>query len=585
MNLNRFLTFLAVGLTPAVCSQAGTNGFSVPFFRGAPNSEAGYWENLSVAAGPPGNLADRPGSTTGALLTQHQTNAILTSTFNLYNPSDVSDFTLDDSTPFVLGTVVLQARTLGSELDYGSVHLNYSDAAGLHALSPLFRLERDRSAGFGATVSSLWQWDLAGLGITNYSISFKAADSSLSFDSMTLDTWNEFAKAVPEIFFNSREPALERWMYPFNADPCGRPAGSVFGTLGDSSGVDSRHAQHLLGWDTANVIPPGRGPSRYLVRSCRVTLTINRGGLFVYDPTHDDFRSYFETNHAAYLPDPDAGRPVEMFGVDFRNGFNAASFEQCSPFGNSAVGQRNAFTASWSTNGTLVDVGNNVGKTNESHPSFEAWPFAVGRTENAAPAEPVPAGAKLTFDLNLEDPFVLAYLQRGLNEGRLRLGISSLHESSMGQPAFPDFVTHFSEIAIEPTRIELAGVATRDTDSDGDGLPDDWEEFYLGHLAAAGSDDSDADGRSNAEELIAGTNPRIASSAFRVASIKQADETNVTLRWPHAASRKYSLEFTEDFGGWTSAPAFAPGFFEPGIAEWRDTSAAATKRFYRLRVE
>src|SRR5262245_45573449 len=99
---------------------AGTNGFLPPAFRGLSGSEAGYWEVFSVPIGSPGNSPDRAGAATGALLTQSDTNAFLTGSGNIYNLNGVSAFTLTDSTPFALGTVVLQSRTLGSELDYAS---------------------------------------------------------------------------------------------------------------------------------------------------------------------------------------------------------------------------------------------------------------------------------------------------------------------------------------------------------------------------------------------------------------------------------------------------------------------------------
>lgn len=119
-------------------------------------------------------------------------------------------------------------------------------------------------------------------------------------------------------------------------------------------------------------------------------------------------------------------RPVELFAVGYRHGFNLTSFDQCSPFGSGAPGERNAYAASWSTNGTWVDVSNNVGKTNPAFAPFEAVPFVVAQTADAPPGEWVPTGAKLTFELNLADPFVLSYVQAGLNAGRLRFIVSSL---------------------------------------------------------------------------------------------------------------------------------------------------------------
>ena len=189
---------LVCAATPT-SADAATNGFITPSFRGSANSEAGYWEIFNTPVGAPGNLADRARATTGAVLTQLEPQAFLTGSGNIYNLNGVSQFTVADTTPFSLGTVVLQARSLGAEIDYASVSLSYDDASGTHALAPLFRRELDRGSqpGLGTTVSSLWQWNLTGLDANSYTIAFNAAGPSLSFDSLTLDTWNQFTP-VPE---------------------------------------------------------------------------------------------------------------------------------------------------------------------------------------------------------------------------------------------------------------------------------------------------------------------------------------------------------------------------------------------------
>ena len=45
------------------------------------------------------------------------------------------------------------------------------------------------------------------------------------------------------------------------------------------------------------------------------------------------------------------------------------------------------------------------------------------------------------------------------------------------------------------------------SDSDGDGLPDDWERAWFGSLARSGSDDPDGDGRSDEQEFRELTDP------------------------------------------------------------------------------
>ena len=198
-------------------------------------------------------------------------------------------------------------------------------------------------------------------------------------------------------------------------------------------------------------------------------------------PTHDRYETYLDAGAPGATPDADAGRPVELFGVGYRGGFDLTSFGQCSPFGSGATGERNAYAASWSTNGTWVDVSNNVGKTNPAYAPFEAVPFAVGETTSALPGRLVPAGAKITFELSLTDPFVLGYLQAGLNAGRVRFAVSSLHTNAgqTGAPSYPDFATRFNAAIVEPTDLELEGVVVGTGDLDADGLPDDWELQYL----------------------------------------------------------------------------------------------------------
>lgn len=110
----------------ASIARAGTNGFVVPPFRDSANTKAGYWETFTVPYGLSGNLPDQSGATTSTVLTQANTNAFLTGSGNIYNLSGISSFTLADETPFTLGTVVLQTRAIGSELDYNSVSLVYS---------------------------------------------------------------------------------------------------------------------------------------------------------------------------------------------------------------------------------------------------------------------------------------------------------------------------------------------------------------------------------------------------------------------------------------------------------------------------
>jgi len=57
-----------------------------------------------------------------------------------------------------------------------------------------------------------------------------------------------------------------------------------------------------------------------------------------------------------------------------------------------------------------------------------------------------------------------------------------------------------------------ATTQTAGPDTDGDGLPDAWEQQYFTNLSQTGSGDPDADGLTNAQEFAAGTNPTLADT-------------------------------------------------------------------------
>ncbi len=587
---------------------AGTNGFIVPSFRGTPLSQSGYWETFTTAVGAPGNLADAPDATTQAVLTQTNAGAFLTGSGNIYNLSERSAFALADGTPYELGTVVLQTRTIGSELDYGSVWLVYTNGSGTRSLAPLFRSELSRTSGQGFNVSSLWQWDLTGLGVARYTVVFQAAGPSVSFDSLTLDTAAEFIPAFREQPFAVRSaPAtLARWNYPFNGNPESRPTASVFGSLGSSPDFDSRDAQYLLGWSLTNRIPAGLGAERYLIRRVTLTLTVAPGSQSPYTGRARDYRSYFPTNDPRRVAPAGGGSPVELFGAGFRGGYEAATYPQNGPWGVNPNGyhtNRVAYAAGFDTNGVLVDVSNNVGDdgTNEIAAPFEVAPFAIGSNPNLVEGQPMPAGASLTFNVNLEDPLIYAYAQRGFNEGNLRFMVTSLIDATMaGPPTYPSFYTSFSPLA-SPSQVpllDLEGTIVRPAvDSDGDGLPDDWENFHFGSLAHGSTDDVDEDGASNLAEYQAGTAPTATGDAFKVTSVRRGPGW-AEVRFPSAPGRSYSVEWTDDRWNWQTAPpsplayssawlskaGINPGYPSPVETIWRDTNATASFRFYRVRT-
>lgn len=128
-------------------------------------------------------------------------------------------------------------------------------------------------------------------------------------------------------------------------------------------------------------------------------------------------------------------------------------------------------------------------------------------------------------------------------------------------------------------------------DTDGDGLPDAWELTHAAGLGALnGTDDSDGDGRSNAEEYMADTDPLDASSVMRItASTFGSSGSPVTLTWSSQPTRVYYVEKVTSFVepppyGWADVlGVICP---DPGPTTTRMfVDPASSHRFFRIAVE
>jgi hypothetical protein len=125
-------------------------------------------------------------------------------------------------------------------------------------------------------------------------------------------------------------------------------------------------------------------------------------------------------------------------------------------------------------------------------------------------------------------------------------------------------------------------------DSDGDGMPDQWERDH-GLNPSDPSDaaqDNDGDGMSNLAEYRAGTDPNDPKSYLWVSSLAVGDAVGgVELRWGSVSNHLYTvLRSAAVPGGF--APITEHLLSTPPENAWVDSSATnATQFFYRLQVE
>lgn len=316
------------------------------------------------------------------------------------------------------------------------------------------------------------------------------------------------------------EPDDDAWMYPSNFTPGTRSQASTFSALPGSGGVEDRWGFFLVGFNTAPGIPAGLPPRSYLIRSVALIATTGQDGTFQYDPSDDSFLTYATPDAPASRPDADVGRPVELHGAGFRNGFTAATFTETSPYG----APRNAYPLGFDESGNPRDVSWNVSE------GFESRPWAVGQTTDAAPGAPVPVEAEFTFDIDPGQPGVGRYLRESLAAGRMWLTLSSLHP------------------AIQQGG-QLASWLTRD----------DAIHQFFGGLA-----------------------PRLVLEVDIVAplSITRADDA-VTVNWPQFPGYTFRLEASPDLspGSWIPVHQHEATFSSTGMFS---EPAAHGRRFFRL---
>jgi hypothetical protein len=142
-------------------------------------------------------------------------------------------------------------------------------------------------------------------------------------------------------------------------------------------------------------------------------------------------------------------------------------------------------------------------------------------------------------------------------------------------------------------------------DSDGDGLPDVWEQWQLyqaGYFPdengdwpidlITGDGDFDGDGSSNRLEYIAGTFAGDATERFSL-EIKQKLADRVRFEFYGITGKSYTIEHSVDAQSWTRLP-FSIGAFAAGEISYTATNvgilsaftaaSANPKQFYRLSV-
>ena len=122
-------------------------------------------------------------------------------------------------------------------------------------------------------------------------------------------------------------------------------------------------------------------------------------------------------------------------------------------------------------------------------------------------------------------------------------------------------------------------------DRNNDGLSDVWAALYRLPAGATAGADSDGDGQTNAQEALAGTDPRDAGSRFAVSPPQTDAAGNLVLRWRGAWGKRYLVESSADLTTWTALPELHIGRGQEISVIVRPVGGAAEpRRYWRVAV-
>jgi len=212
----------------------------------------------------------------------------------------------------------------------------------------------------------------------------------------------------------------------------------------------ARAGMDLTAFKTASLITPNLPPSRYQVNSVTFKATFT----YSMDPVHLIYQDtpISQSQMLAEVADGNVThqKPMELYGVGFRNGYTGYEFgstpvfgpplldEGTKPYtGSNGSGGYNAYpiVGSSTQQGAYADVSNSVtggysatGPGNTTAP-FTPTPWAIGKT-NLTPGDELPDNTTFTFTLDLNQPGVRAYVQQSLANGAIGFFLSSLHSTS-----------------------------------------------------------------------------------------------------------------------------------------------------------
>ena len=282
MKIRRLIccsALLATASFPPARAQQLFPDLLTPAFRGDAGTEFTHWDIFFEAYAAP-NYGDQAAAASDPTLTQTLTSsAFLTSGFNIYSFAEATGFELANDVSATLGSpltnLIFQYDTLGTAIDFDSIQLHHSGGTLTLADANVISEYRIITGGFGGfTNHTAIQWNLTGLGITDYTITFQSLASSTSFNAAMLDTSiNAYAEIIPSSRTWDNGAGDAKWSSAANWS--GNTVTSTGGNV--TIGATAPTAIQLDGSREVGLLTLNKAGTFSLIPSGGAILTINTG--------------------------------------------------------------------------------------------------------------------------------------------------------------------------------------------------------------------------------------------------------------------------------------------------------------------
>ncbi len=352
------------------------------------------------------------------------------------------------------------------------------------------------------------------------------------------------------------EPALDRWFHQGQTTPGVKTDLSTFTNFEPGAGFfQARAGSVMLGFDTSDQIPLVAA-SRYQINSLTLTATmVDDGRQVSYDPTPDLLSDIAGGSD-------DVGKPVELFGVGFDNGYTQLGFgandaqppefEESSPLWDNSLPELertfNVFPLGDDGTGTntLGNVFNSPGGegifeidgngdpvlVTTTEPAWDTVPWAVGTVAGLNPGDQVPGDSVFSFEVDLAQPGVLETFQQSLALGQLSVFLASLHDlSGFHDGGIPEGFPAFYSKESLGVQFNIVSAATLDIDFSILPLPGDFDNdndvdendlgIWQNAFGSLDGGDADGDGDTDGTELLLWQRNYTGSSVPAVATVPE----------------------------------------------------------------